>query len=337
MNNDTSRFSNMIAYTRVPNVLIDKYQPVLTALEFSILILIARKTIGFNKDEDSISYSQFMKFTNTGSRSSISKSIKKLVDLNLITIRKQNNHTSIYKYIGELEFESPQDNSDPKKSQEKLKDGLVQKTNPSVINTTSSLKFRPDTVKISTKTVHTKDMYEIQKETSSLKKYLSDLDDTFFFTKDFYPKAENFLIENDLPWVYCEWLYNHIKKMSAVKSLRDYYYKVFFQETYINLFLDSIKSNSEKIEKTTCPVCGFLSLILEECPNCKHDFSKNEDHIIAKEKAIWNLTPEEKEDYFSQNQIINATYLFKNQPEREKSLAELNKVFNIPIAKRANF
>lgn len=59
----------------------------LSAVDIKCLLLINRKTVGYGKISDRISYSQFQKATDS-SRSSVFNSLKKLADLGIISIKK---------------------------------------------------------------------------------------------------------------------------------------------------------------------------------------------------------------------------------------------------------
>lgn len=76
-----------IHYTKIPDYFIDQLMPILTGSEFKILIYIARKTIGWNKERDRISHRQFLK-TGVKPRS-ISRAIASLEAKNLIEITDQ--------------------------------------------------------------------------------------------------------------------------------------------------------------------------------------------------------------------------------------------------------
>nr|BDD47922.1 hypothetical protein 10 [Campylobacterota bacterium] len=74
------------SFTRVPNILLDDSS--LDTYEFRVLMHIARKTLGFSKDSDGISYSQFTKCTGI-SKGKLSSTLNKLEEKKLIKIDKQ--------------------------------------------------------------------------------------------------------------------------------------------------------------------------------------------------------------------------------------------------------
>jgi len=69
---------------QIPNQLVDEYLTELNGNELKILLVIIRKTKGWNKEYDGISISQFQKFTGIKDERTIRKAIKKLIDLGLI-------------------------------------------------------------------------------------------------------------------------------------------------------------------------------------------------------------------------------------------------------------
>ncbi|MFC1591211.1 replication protein [Thermodesulfobacteriota bacterium] len=83
-------------YTRVANELLEALAKIdLTASEVKILFVIIRKTYGFNKKKDRISYSQFEE--KTGMRNgNMSRPIKRLEEKNIIIVRRKSGVGSFY-------------------------------------------------------------------------------------------------------------------------------------------------------------------------------------------------------------------------------------------------
>lgn len=73
-------------YTKVPNSILDFEG--LDVYEFRLLLLILRKTLGFNKKSDGISISQFIKATGI-SKDKVIKSLENLQKSKFISIQKQ--------------------------------------------------------------------------------------------------------------------------------------------------------------------------------------------------------------------------------------------------------
>lgn len=72
---------------QIPNVIFDDILPNLMDSEVRVVIAIARKTFGFNKDADEISYSQFEKMT-TYKRASLIRIMERLEIKGVINVRR---------------------------------------------------------------------------------------------------------------------------------------------------------------------------------------------------------------------------------------------------------
>lgn len=82
---------------QVPNALIDEVLDKISGNACKIYLLIVRKTRGWHKEADRISYSQIQKYTGLNSRTTISKALDELIDLGLI-IKEQGNQKSSNEY-----------------------------------------------------------------------------------------------------------------------------------------------------------------------------------------------------------------------------------------------
>lgn len=93
--------------TQVPNIILDKLMYRLPDAEFRVIIYICRRTYGFQRESDQISYSQFIdgivKRDGTRldggcglSRPSVSKALNTLLELKLV-VREKNARGDIYK------------------------------------------------------------------------------------------------------------------------------------------------------------------------------------------------------------------------------------------------
>ncbi len=71
------------SYFQCPNDLIDHWMPLLKEGELRILLIVIRKTFGWNKDKDYISYSLFEEISGLG-RKAVLKSVQSLVERGLI-------------------------------------------------------------------------------------------------------------------------------------------------------------------------------------------------------------------------------------------------------------
>ena len=83
-------------FTQIPNEILEAlYQTKLTIDEYRVLLLIIRKTYGWNKETDWIALSKF--YEETGIlKQNVSRALKKLERRNII-IRKSNHHIGIQK------------------------------------------------------------------------------------------------------------------------------------------------------------------------------------------------------------------------------------------------
>ncbi len=106
-------------YTRVPDNFFDELLAFLTDAEVRVFLYLIRRTKGFNKDEDAVSFKQFLKgiVKENGerldygcgirNRSTLSKALKSLEEKGIITSRKttvqgkREKDTTIYKLVYE--------------------------------------------------------------------------------------------------------------------------------------------------------------------------------------------------------------------------------------------
>jgi phage replication O-like protein O len=77
-------------YTQIPNVFFDEYMKNLSGSEYKIMCAIARKTFGWHKEYDRISYSQISEITGISSKETINKALKILLEKNYIIAIKNN-------------------------------------------------------------------------------------------------------------------------------------------------------------------------------------------------------------------------------------------------------
>jgi hypothetical protein len=85
-------------FLQLPNVLVDDLMKLLTPVEFLCLVVILRKTRGWDKDDDAISLSQFQHLTGIRSKKTIIRALDRLTDKNvgLISVKKRPRVTTIY-------------------------------------------------------------------------------------------------------------------------------------------------------------------------------------------------------------------------------------------------
>lgn len=75
-------------YTKLPNEFVDDVMPTISAISTVVYVAIARRTIGWQKDSDSISLSQLVRATGL-TRPSVVKAINELTQRNLIAVKRQ--------------------------------------------------------------------------------------------------------------------------------------------------------------------------------------------------------------------------------------------------------
>lgn len=83
-------------HTQVPNLIFDEFMSKMAGSELKVFLAICRKTIGWHKDTDSISYSQIQKLTGLG-RAAVASAIKTLEEVyQIVTVERSQRKTSKY-------------------------------------------------------------------------------------------------------------------------------------------------------------------------------------------------------------------------------------------------
>jgi len=96
MNDTVYPFDTREQFTKIHNYVIDHMMPTLKPNAFKLLILIIRKTKGWGKDADRISYSQLREGTGIASDATLSAAIKELEELNYIQRERVDGATTNY-------------------------------------------------------------------------------------------------------------------------------------------------------------------------------------------------------------------------------------------------
>ena len=226
-------------YTTIPNFLFDLD---LNAYERTIIMFIARKTIGWGKESDGISLSQFINYSKL-SKPTVTKSLKSLEAKKLITITKQKDDNgrdcfNLYQITGE--------NIGVKEINPSVKE-----INPSVkeINSGGKGDLHRCVKEIYThKETNTKETITKEKENKKkseiLKNYSQDFEDWWWFYKkntikvnignkktafNYYKKTVEIYTPEQLAnklkeyMAYCK--HNKIWTKSAYQYLKDKYYE----------------------------------------------------------------------------------------------------------------
>jgi hypothetical protein len=105
MNNVIYPFARQGHFTMIDDAVIDIIMPQLSCNAVKILILIIRKTVGWKKEEDFISYTQIMKGTGIGSEHTVSRGINELVKIGVVLVKKYDDKKTPNKYSLNRSFE----------------------------------------------------------------------------------------------------------------------------------------------------------------------------------------------------------------------------------------
>ena len=92
-------------FTIIDNLVLDKLMPTMSGNEFKILMLIIRSTIGWQKEEDQLSYSQIQKRTGIKSKTTIGSCLNSLKEKQYIIEIRHNDQWEANTYALNTEFE----------------------------------------------------------------------------------------------------------------------------------------------------------------------------------------------------------------------------------------
>lgn len=90
-------FEKKIPYTIVRNEVFDEVMPKLSLTAWKVLCAIIRATMGWQKTEDQLSYSQLLKKTGLGSPSSITRAISELETGGYVETIRREHQTNLYR------------------------------------------------------------------------------------------------------------------------------------------------------------------------------------------------------------------------------------------------
>ena len=241
-------------YTRIPNFLFDLD---LNTYERTILMFIARKTIGWGKEADGISLSQFTKYCRF-SKKTVIKSLKSLEEKKLITITKQKDDTgrksfNLYQIKGE--------NIDVRET-----DSIVRVTeNDSSCDGHTIVRVTDIHKETNTKDTITK-LKENKKKSEIVKNYSQDFEDWWWFYKqntikvnignkskafDYYKKALNTHTPEQLAislkdyMTFCK--HNNTYTKAGYQYLKDKYYENDYEIKLTQE--DVIKNKNQKLRE----------------------------------------------------------------------------------------
>lgn len=239
-------------YTQIPNIYFDEIMQTLNQTENIVFLVIMRKTFGWHKKRDNISYSQIMELTGIKSRTTVSTALKGLLEKGLIETQKAGQLISYTVSIN----------------------GPVQKINQSKFCTGTS----PNSVLVEPKTspnsVHTKEK-NLNKDKENIKECNEGLFLEFYKQ---YPKKTN---KTDARKVFFSLLKQKVTLELILERLNAYKYQINKNNTELQYvrnparFLRSLEDFEEinveeekkepgikKKVKLYCKKCGS---ILEDC------------------------------------------------------------------------
>lgn len=109
MSEKVKPFSSQDKYTTFENVIIDHLLPIIPPNAWKCLTLIMRKTIGWHKDRDEISFSQIKAGTGIKNNGTVTKALKDLERMGLVMVIRSRNQwdTNIYILNTDFEIEVP--------------------------------------------------------------------------------------------------------------------------------------------------------------------------------------------------------------------------------------
>ena len=136
-------------YTKISNEIMEHFASCrISGREWQVLLVIIRKTYGFNKKSDFISMGQFAKFTGM-KRPDVAEQIKKLLGKNLIGVTQKPNTNGINSYIFQKDWELwrvlPKKLTVPQNPNTLLPKTLT-KVFPNTLHTKERRRFIPPTV-----------------------------------------------------------------------------------------------------------------------------------------------------------------------------------------------
>lgn len=103
-------FAEQNNYSPVHNDVLDILMPQLSPASWKVLCFILRKTVGWRKTSDAISYSQIMTGTGIGGRATVAKAIEELLGHGVIEAGKEKRKTTTYTLNPDYEIDASSKN-----------------------------------------------------------------------------------------------------------------------------------------------------------------------------------------------------------------------------------
>lgn len=316
-------------FTPVPNQLIDSIFNRIKPIDAVILLIIIRLTLGWRKDSDNISYSKFMKYSGITSQSTISNSLVRLEEQNLIIITKRPRVTSSYKLGPAFNLSL---NSVVENCTEGPDEDLLQILDNSRKWRSSTPENGQDYDESSPKNGETKYNINLKKTTTKandVAKFFKDNSIDLELSVAYSAELASFINSNDLDLMYFAWIYDQLKNKSNIDSVGAYFRTIYPLEAYISEYQRIYNEYKPIKVEIVCPVCEKISLSSATCTSCGVDIYGISAATIRREKAIQKLTDEKKAEY----EEATRTVLFecKGRPISAQLKKEINKKFGIPV------
>jgi len=162
-------------------------------------------------------------------------------------------------------------------------------------------------------------------EAKDLKQHLKQLNAELIFNEDFYKKAVIFISQNQLDFGYASWLFGYCEKKQVTKSIAGFYFTVFFQSRFIELYKESLKKQTlpQKIE-IMCPVCDAQNGESEAmCPQCGFNKAyRNDHHKVKNFKLLYSMSEDTRNVYENELEAIftDDSLHFEEQLRRRRNL-----------------
>ena len=173
---------------------------------------------------------------------------------------------------------------------------------------------------------------EISKQdVKKLNYHLLHLDSTLeHFDDEFYLKVLGFLDGHNLGLDYVTWFYKYICRERKLRSVRDYFFKVFLNTRYIGLFREETKPKPARtVAMTACPSCSLEHEAASQyCPQCSLSKDRrNDTGEIMFRRKLFGLDGKTREDYDSEYFLIIGNS--NSIPEKSKQIAVLNHKYGL--------
>lgn len=247
-------------YTQIPNVYFDSIMQIMNGSENLVFLAIMRKTFGWRKKKDRISYSQIMEMTGLV-KSTTAAALKSLEVMGYISSEKTGQSISYYVNI---------------EGETVPKIEPVRKSNCTENHTSTVPKIEPVSEKTVPKIEHTKEM--------GLNKDLNkgENEDQFMIFYQNYPKKTN---KTDARKTFNRLIKSGVPLHSILSKLTIYKKQIEKDQTDIKYIknpqrflncLEDYETEEEKkpeAEKKTCPSCGSILSGLF-CKKCKTQYNE---------------------------------------------------------------